>query len=353
MLYFSAKLVHNVLTRQLVTAKNHELWFVFERRPLRFSLQKFHAVTGLNCKDDGNYDLNEWVDDGGFWSRLLKSHGLISIETIRKKHVFEANKWTRVDRLRLVYLCLAALLMAVDEKSWVSHDYIKVIMDFDKMFKLDRGCKGELENVLVNKRHLYSYISSTGNMDVMVDQDFARNDEMREERVDRMEKLISENKNWSSCSWEFEEPVETTRSAVPSARTESDVVHNEGVETGEVLRTTCGEATTSSGSRTGKRKVVDKGAEARKKRLLFHRSVANAEEGSESSMRALFDDYEKRMTNQSDEKYEKLATEFSQLKSTVSELKDMLVEALSRKTVESHRHRPNQCLRSLLSQDER
>ncbi|CAA7030371.1 unnamed protein product [Microthlaspi erraticum] len=356
-LHFSAKLVHSVLTRQLITAKKHELW-------------------------------------------LLKTHGLISLETIRKKHIFEANTWTRVDRLRLVYVCVAALLMAVDEKSWVSHDYIKVIMDFDKLRAYPWGRRSfdhlvdaiikartelskpisyvlegfayalqiwimeaipdcgtmlgkklnavghifprcsnwtgaarasfgdiiELENALVNKGHLYSYISSTGNMDVILDQDFVRNDEMRDERVDRIHKLISENHNWSSRTWEFEEPVNPTPAAVPTAATESEVVHNEGVKPGEVL----GEATGSSGSRTGKRKVVDKGAEARKKRLLFERSVANAEEGSERYMRGLFDEYEKRMTKQSDERYEKLATEFSQLQSTVSELKNMLADALSR-----------------------
>ncbi|CAA7026618.1 unnamed protein product [Microthlaspi erraticum] len=105
-LHFSAKLVHSFMTRQLVTAKKHELWFVFARRPLRFSLQEFHAVTGLKCVADGNSDETNWVDDGGFWSTMLKTHGKISFETIRKKHLQEANTWTRVDRLRLVYLCV-------------------------------------------------------------------------------------------------------------------------------------------------------------------------------------------------------------------------------------------------------
>uniref|UniRef100_A0A1J3JEJ5 DUF1985 domain-containing protein n=1 Tax=Noccaea caerulescens TaxID=107243 RepID=A0A1J3JEJ5_NOCCA len=103
-------------------------------RPLRFSIQEFHAVTGLKCIDEGNYDLKNWVDDGGFWSRLLKTRGKISLEMIRTKLIKEANKWTRVDRLRLVYFCVAAgLLMAIDEKTWVSHDYIKLIMDYDKL----------------------------------------------------------------------------------------------------------------------------------------------------------------------------------------------------------------------------
>ncbi|CAA7021523.1 unnamed protein product [Microthlaspi erraticum] len=81
-LHFSAKLVHSFMTRQLVTAKKHELWFVFARRPLRFSLQEFHAVTGLKCQDDGKSDQIKWVEDGGFWSTMFKTRGNISFETI-------------------------------------------------------------------------------------------------------------------------------------------------------------------------------------------------------------------------------------------------------------------------------
>uniref|UniRef100_A0A1J3JGG5 DUF1985 domain-containing protein n=1 Tax=Noccaea caerulescens TaxID=107243 RepID=A0A1J3JGG5_NOCCA len=96
-LTFSGKLVHSLMCRQLLTAKKHELWFVFARRPLRFSLQEFHAVTGLKCQDDGNYELGKWADDGGFWSKLIKRKGNISMKAIREEHVLEAHKrvvWT-------------------------------------------------------------------------------------------------------------------------------------------------------------------------------------------------------------------------------------------------------------------
>uniref|UniRef100_A0A1J3FWN9 DUF1985 domain-containing protein n=1 Tax=Noccaea caerulescens TaxID=107243 RepID=A0A1J3FWN9_NOCCA len=33
---FSATLVHSMMSRQLLTAKKHELWFVFARRPSGF-----------------------------------------------------------------------------------------------------------------------------------------------------------------------------------------------------------------------------------------------------------------------------------------------------------------------------
>ncbi|KAL0760692.1 hypothetical protein Bca101_076842 [Brassica carinata] len=59
-LRFSARVVHSFLCRELVTYKLHELWFVFTRRPLRFSLQEFHAVTGFECNT--RISLKEFVE---------------------------------------------------------------------------------------------------------------------------------------------------------------------------------------------------------------------------------------------------------------------------------------------------
>ena len=64
---FSARVVHSFLCRELVTYKLHELWFVFARRPLRFSLQEFHAVTRFECNTRISLkDFEEWKYDGGF-----------------------------------------------------------------------------------------------------------------------------------------------------------------------------------------------------------------------------------------------------------------------------------------------
>ncbi|CAA7021521.1 unnamed protein product [Microthlaspi erraticum] len=285
-----------------------------------------------------------------------------------------------MDRLRLVYFCVVGLLMAIDEKSFVSHEYIRRIMDIDKLRAYPWGLRSfdHLVDGVIKARSdlskpsyvlqgfayalqiwimeaipdcgimlgrklneglvLYSFISATGNMDVIRDQDFVRTDEMRDERVDRMEQLISQNHDWSKRLWEAEEPVDTApapasapaTAPASAAQTESEVVHNEGGESTEDFRTPCGEVTSSSGSRTRKRKVIDKGAEQRKKQLLFQRSVASADRGSECFMRNLFAEYEKKMTEQKDEKYEKLASDFAKLQGVVTELKDMLTEALSR-----------------------
>lgn len=57
---FSGKIVHGMLTRQVVTKKRYELWPVFGGQPLKFSLSEFGHVTGLPC---GEFEPGYVVDD--------------------------------------------------------------------------------------------------------------------------------------------------------------------------------------------------------------------------------------------------------------------------------------------------
>lgn len=45
----SAKLIHALFARQLVTKKKYEMWAMFGPNPIRFSLAEFKRVTGLYC----------------------------------------------------------------------------------------------------------------------------------------------------------------------------------------------------------------------------------------------------------------------------------------------------------------
>ncbi|KAF8086557.1 hypothetical protein N665_0621s0008 [Sinapis alba] len=139
-LKFLGKLVHSFLCKELVTSKKQEKWFVFARTPLRFSLQEYHAVTGLKISRKSSSDVVKWKDDGGFWSKLLKGDGKITLKMIRKEHLKEVHKWTRVDRVRLIYLCvIMGVVMGRDEKVNIPHLYIKLVMDLDKVRKFHWG----------------------------------------------------------------------------------------------------------------------------------------------------------------------------------------------------------------------
>ncbi|XP_033129645.1 uncharacterized protein LOC103873337 [Brassica rapa] len=139
-LQFSARAIHTFVCKQLLSAKRYELWFHYARRPLRFSMQEFYAITGLKYNDEPDLEIDDWEYDGGFWSKLLRRQKNISVQQIRKVHVKLCNTWSRVDRLRLVYLCvIAGILMAKDEKVWIPYKYIKLVMNFEKMRKYPWG----------------------------------------------------------------------------------------------------------------------------------------------------------------------------------------------------------------------
>ncbi|KAL0886270.1 hypothetical protein Bca101_010253 [Brassica carinata] len=131
---YSGTLIHSFLSRQLVTSKLHELWFVFARIPLRFSEQELHAIIGLKFKVEEVFDFDNWKDDMDFWSKLLNRSKNISLKMIKKEHLKHVHKWTYVDRVRLIYVCLiAGVLIAKDEKGNIPHAYIKMVMDIDKL----------------------------------------------------------------------------------------------------------------------------------------------------------------------------------------------------------------------------
>ncbi|ESQ56226.1 hypothetical protein EUTSA_v10027085mg, partial [Eutrema salsugineum] len=83
----------------------------------------------------------DWVDDGGFWSKLLRSKRGITLANIEAEYLGRVNKWTREDRLRLVYLyVIASLVMAKSNKTInIPKEYIILVMDLEKLRKYPWG----------------------------------------------------------------------------------------------------------------------------------------------------------------------------------------------------------------------
>ncbi|CAN6865523.1 unnamed protein product [Brassica oleracea] len=73
----SAKLVHSLLSRQLVTMRLYELWFLFADKPLRFSLREFGDISGLKCKPEREKVRNgsESIDatPGRMWKEFFET----------------------------------------------------------------------------------------------------------------------------------------------------------------------------------------------------------------------------------------------------------------------------------------
>uniref|UniRef100_A0A0D3CIG8 DUF1985 domain-containing protein n=1 Tax=Brassica oleracea var. oleracea TaxID=109376 RepID=A0A0D3CIG8_BRAOL len=312
-LKFSRKLVDSFICRQLITSKLHEKWFVFARTPLRFSFQEYHAMTGLKITRETNSDVVKWKNDGVFWSNLLHTGGKITLQSIRKVHLQEVHTWTRLDKMRLIYLCvIVGVVMGRDEKVSIPHMYIKLLMDFDKVRKFHWGLhsydfllssiekarkklgrrvsdsfkgprcgnwKGvakvsyediiELEDSLIKKDNLFSVISVTGNGDVFLDVDYIRKGKVEDERVDLLLERIRNKYDWSSTDWPVLDPEET--------KMEEPDCHDRGSEADKSVNHTDVVADEESSSvkvaGKGKRKFLDEGAETRKKKVMCKRSA--------------------------------------------------------------------------------
>ena len=91
-------------------------------------------MTGIKFRDEPDIDFEDWEDDKGFWSRVLKQNRKISLLSIRTEHLEVCNKWTYVDMVRLVYLCIIqGYLIAKDDRVSIPLEYIRLVMDFGKM----------------------------------------------------------------------------------------------------------------------------------------------------------------------------------------------------------------------------
>ncbi|XP_048623782.1 uncharacterized protein LOC106402189 [Brassica napus] len=306
-LKFSGKLVDSFICRQLITSKLHEKWLVFARTPLRFSLLEYHVVTGLKITRETNSDVVKWKNDGGFWSNLLHTGGKITLQSIRKVHLQEFHTWTRLDRMRLIYLCvIVGVVMGRDEKVSIPHMYIKLVMDFDKVRKFHWGLHSydfllisiEKARKKLGKKESYIFegfsyalqiwimeaipdfgeilgrrvsdsFKVTGNGDVFLDADYTRKGEIEDERVDLVLERIRNKYDWSSTDWPVLDPEET--------KMEEPDCHDRGSEADKSVNHTDVVADEESSSvkvaGKGKRKFLDEGAETRKKKVLCKRSA--------------------------------------------------------------------------------
>ncbi|KAF2599855.1 hypothetical protein F2Q68_00009122 [Brassica cretica] len=261
-LKLSGKLVDSFLCKQLITSKMHEKWFVFARTPLRFSLQEYHAVTCLKLSRESSSDV---------------------------VHLKEVHKWTRIDRMRLVYLCvIMGVVMGRYEKVNIPDMYIKLVMDLDKLCKFHWGLHSydfllssiekarkklgvakvsyediiQLEESFTEKGDLFSVISVSGNGDVLRDADYTRKDEMEDERVDLLLDRIKYKFDWSNTEWPVIEAEETE---MEEADTESEA--DKSVDDTDIAADV--ETSSVNVAGRGKRKIQDEGAETRKKKLLY------------------------------------------------------------------------------------
>ncbi|CAF2141866.1 unnamed protein product [Brassica rapa] len=134
---WSSTLVHYVFSRQLYCKKRHELWFLIEKQPARFSLFEFEDITGLNCEPLPNTMVVEDVEKSiSFWAlfhlRCTRSTpGAEDIRTLSRSPDV-CRSWSREDQIRLCYLAiLTGGLLALDRREAIPPSKAKLLMDLE------------------------------------------------------------------------------------------------------------------------------------------------------------------------------------------------------------------------------
>ncbi|CAN7111263.1 unnamed protein product [Brassica rapa subsp. narinosa] len=128
----SAKLVHSLLSRQLVTMRLYELWFLFADKPLRFSLREFGDITGLKCEPErekvGNGSESIDATPGRMWKELFESED----EDVTVPDVFRMLEQPSLPEWKRLPLALVAL---VDGLLVCGHKLLRVTPAYVEMLE--------------------------------------------------------------------------------------------------------------------------------------------------------------------------------------------------------------------------
>ncbi|CAA7057070.1 unnamed protein product [Microthlaspi erraticum] len=114
---WASKVAQTMLTMQVACKKKYEIWSAVGVQPVRFSLNEFEHITGLNCEYKEALTKPETVNTDemkDFWRKLGVNEKLgPSVDELLAACQW-AGEWSREDRLRLGFLAytLASLMLA-------------------------------------------------------------------------------------------------------------------------------------------------------------------------------------------------------------------------------------------------
>ncbi|KAL0696265.1 hypothetical protein Bca4012_063445 [Brassica carinata] len=134
---WSSKLVHYILSREFFCKKQHELWFLIEKQPARFSLFEFEDITGLNCDPIPNRMVVKDVEKSNhFWGLFKLKHPRSTPSSEDVLALCQSpevcQSWSREDQIRLCYLAiLTGSLLGLDRREAIPPAKAKLLMDLE------------------------------------------------------------------------------------------------------------------------------------------------------------------------------------------------------------------------------
>ncbi|ESQ38764.1 hypothetical protein EUTSA_v10029306mg [Eutrema salsugineum] len=132
---WASRLVHHMLTFQIVCKQRYEIWSLIGTTPVWFSMHEFEEITGLNCGYVDDLALTDLalVDDmRAFWELM----GVDAESGPSTTEIIEAcsncSSWSRDDRLRLGYLGIyAGFIVATRPGSSTNVNHARLVMDLE------------------------------------------------------------------------------------------------------------------------------------------------------------------------------------------------------------------------------
>ncbi|XP_024014722.1 uncharacterized protein LOC18010042 [Eutrema salsugineum] len=128
----SAKLVHALLSRQLVTTKKHEIWFLFGGQPLRYSIREFKEITGLNCNPEpDSTEEEEDVGKTGIWKDLFgRAKAMNVFDVLEMLKDPDLPRWKQLP-LALIVL-VDGVLFYNSKNLALTEKYVEMLTDLDR-----------------------------------------------------------------------------------------------------------------------------------------------------------------------------------------------------------------------------
>ncbi|XP_056846115.1 uncharacterized protein LOC130497237 [Raphanus sativus] len=143
---FSVMFVHYLLSRQLVTQKEYEMWWLFAGKPIRYGIQEFALVTGLLCGDEessgrkggenkrkkGRGNEIEKDERGPVWKELFGDMSKVTVPWILDNLSEGKNYKTPEIRLKLALLVLVeGILCVTSALCLVRPDVVEKVRDVE------------------------------------------------------------------------------------------------------------------------------------------------------------------------------------------------------------------------------
>ncbi|KAF2587775.1 hypothetical protein F2Q70_00039056 [Brassica cretica] len=138
------KVIHGMLTRQIITKKKHEMWPVFGGNPFRFSLVEFGEATGLPCGEfeegySTDYEMLPTEENYAYWEKLIGTNRDVLIEDlVRMVQGDEGMPGWRKLRLCLIII-VDGVLAPTAQKPKPSLKHVNLVKSLKKFYAFQWG----------------------------------------------------------------------------------------------------------------------------------------------------------------------------------------------------------------------